>query len=155
MTRDEANEIARTAAKRRLEDGRPADQPFRAQDWVLDAIIAATPTDRRPRVRGARCGAEGEERMTNLREQIVGAVARGWCAPANSAKEMDSDLAFAIERVERSERGGRLAAVPDHRFRGADAADRAGPVRGEGRGRGSVVAAPTASGQRAKGGMMC
>jgi hypothetical protein len=27
---------------------------------------------------------------------IQGAVARGWCAPANSSKEMDCDLALAI-----------------------------------------------------------
>jgi hypothetical protein len=30
------------------------------------------------------------------REDIMGAVARGWCAPANVSKKMDSDLALAI-----------------------------------------------------------
>jgi len=34
--------------------------------------------------------------------EILGAVARGWCAPANAHKVMDSDLAFAIaQEVER------------------------------------------------------
>jgi hypothetical protein len=31
-------------------------------------------------------------------EEIRRAVARGWCAPENSAKEMDSDLAEAISQ---------------------------------------------------------
>lgn len=31
-------------------------------------------------------------------EAIVGAVARGWCAPENAHKVMDSDLAYAIAR---------------------------------------------------------
>lgn len=31
-------------------------------------------------------------------EGLRGAVARGWCAPENSAKEMDVDLAEAIVR---------------------------------------------------------
>lgn len=30
------------------------------------------------------------------REDIMGAVARGWCAPKNEDKVMDSDLALAI-----------------------------------------------------------
>ncbi|MGI5828478.1 MAG: hypothetical protein ACOX6V_05660 [Patescibacteria group bacterium] len=35
--------------------------------------------------------------MTNTFEkEIAGAVARGWCHPKNSNKEMDSDLAMAI-----------------------------------------------------------
>lgn len=29
-------------------------------------------------------------------QEVRGAVARGWCAPANTSKEMDSDLAEAI-----------------------------------------------------------
>ena len=29
-------------------------------------------------------------------EQILGAVARGWCHPTTSSKEMDADLALAI-----------------------------------------------------------
>lgn len=29
-------------------------------------------------------------------KEVAGAVARGWCAPANEKKEMDSDLAYAI-----------------------------------------------------------
>ena len=29
-------------------------------------------------------------------EEVRGAVARGWCHPSNSHKEMDSDLALAI-----------------------------------------------------------
>ena len=29
-------------------------------------------------------------------EQIMGAVARGWCSPKNENKTMDSDLAMAI-----------------------------------------------------------
>jgi hypothetical protein len=33
-----------------------------------------------------------------LPEYIVGAVARGWCAPENANKVMDSDLAYAIVR---------------------------------------------------------
>lgn len=34
-------------------------------------------------------------------EQIVGAIARGWCHPKNESKTMDSDLAMAIaEEVE-------------------------------------------------------
>ncbi len=31
-------------------------------------------------------------------EEIRGAVARGWCAPANSHKVMDGDLAEAISQ---------------------------------------------------------
>jgi len=31
-------------------------------------------------------------------EEIRGAVARGWCDPKNSHKEMDTDLAEAISR---------------------------------------------------------
>ena len=31
-------------------------------------------------------------------EEIAGAVARGWCAPENAQKEMDSDLAYAVTR---------------------------------------------------------
>ena len=34
--------------------------------------------------------------MENLKEEIIGAVARGWCDPKNSHKIMDPDLAFAI-----------------------------------------------------------
>jgi len=30
------------------------------------------------------------------REDILGAVARGWCHPENENKKMDSDLALAI-----------------------------------------------------------
>jgi len=30
------------------------------------------------------------------REDIMGAVARGWCSPKNENKEMDADLALAI-----------------------------------------------------------
>jgi hypothetical protein len=29
-------------------------------------------------------------------EDVLGAVARGWCHPPNASKEMDSDLARAI-----------------------------------------------------------
>lgn len=36
--------------------------------------------------------------MPHSFEQVCGAVARGWCAPANSHKEMDSDLAVAISK---------------------------------------------------------
>ena len=36
------------------------------------------------------------------REQLLGAVARGWCSEKNSHKTMDSDLALAIfDEVER------------------------------------------------------
>ena len=30
------------------------------------------------------------------REELLGAIARGWCSEKNSHKEMDSDLALAI-----------------------------------------------------------
>ena len=30
------------------------------------------------------------------REELLGAIARGWCSKKNSHKEMDSDLALAI-----------------------------------------------------------
>ena len=30
------------------------------------------------------------------REELLGAIARGWCSEKNSHKEMDSDLAVAI-----------------------------------------------------------
>ena len=33
---------------------------------------------------------------TEWHEQIMGAVARGWCSELNAKKEMDSDLAMAI-----------------------------------------------------------
>ena len=36
------------------------------------------------------------------REELIGAVARGWCHDENSSKTMDSDLAMAIvEEVEK------------------------------------------------------
>ena len=35
------------------------------------------------------------EQLTNM-EALRGAVARGWCHPANEKKEMDTDLAGAI-----------------------------------------------------------
>jgi hypothetical protein len=36
------------------------------------------------------------------REELLGAIARGWCSEKNSHKEMDSDLALAIfDEVER------------------------------------------------------
>ena len=36
------------------------------------------------------------------REQLLGAIARGWCSEKNSHKTMDSDLALAIfDEVER------------------------------------------------------
>lgn len=35
-------------------------------------------------------------------EELLGAIARGWCSPENEAKEMDSDLAFAIAKEVRS-----------------------------------------------------
>ena len=34
--------------------------------------------------------------MTQQREEIVGAVARGWCHPSNAYKTMDAELAYAI-----------------------------------------------------------
>ena len=34
--------------------------------------------------------------MTITREEIMGAVARGWCHPTNEAKAMDEQLALAI-----------------------------------------------------------
>lgn len=34
----------------------------------------------------------------DVREDILGAVARGWCAPENASKVMDEKLAFAIAR---------------------------------------------------------
>lgn len=34
--------------------------------------------------------------MRDIERRIREAVARGWCAPVNSGKEMDSDLAEAI-----------------------------------------------------------
>lgn len=30
------------------------------------------------------------------RDEIIGAVARGWCHPVNEHKQMDADLAYAI-----------------------------------------------------------
>lgn len=36
--------------------------------------------------------------MPHTFEQICGAVARGWCAPENSDKEMDVHLATAISK---------------------------------------------------------
>ena len=33
-----------------------------------------------------------------LFEDVMGAVARGWCSSENSAKEMDANLATAITR---------------------------------------------------------
>jgi hypothetical protein len=36
--------------------------------------------------------------MPHSFEEVCGAVARGWCAPANLGKEMDSDLATAIAK---------------------------------------------------------
>ena len=36
------------------------------------------------------------EQQDIIEEQIRGAVARGWCHPKNSSKEMDVDLAEAI-----------------------------------------------------------
>lgn len=35
-------------------------------------------------------------RKTLTKEELRGAIARGWCHPANSKKEMDVDLALAI-----------------------------------------------------------
>ena len=34
--------------------------------------------------------------MEHLKEQVMQAVARGWCSEKNSQKTMDSDLAIAI-----------------------------------------------------------
>ena len=34
--------------------------------------------------------------MSITREEIMGAVARGWCHPANESKVMDEQLAMAI-----------------------------------------------------------
>ena len=31
-----------------------------------------------------------------MRNEIIGAIARGWCSPKNSHKEMDTTLAEAI-----------------------------------------------------------
>jgi len=31
-----------------------------------------------------------------MNEQLIGAIARGWCHPKNSSKVMDPDLVFAI-----------------------------------------------------------
>ena len=36
--------------------------------------------------------------MAHSFEEVCGAVARGWCSPENSSKEMDSDLATAIAK---------------------------------------------------------
>jgi len=42
-----------------------------------------------------------EEGTKQRHEQIVGAVARGWCSEKNSEKTMDPDLAMAItEEIE-------------------------------------------------------
>lgn len=56
--------------------------------------------------------------------EILGAVARGWCAPKNSHKEMDSDLAIAIaqevERVVRRAKpvaAGELPKLPEPEYR--------------------------------------
>lgn len=51
-------------------------------------------------------------------EQIRGAVARGWCSPANAAKEMDADLALAI-----ADEVAALACIADTK-----PADDAGPL---------------------------
>ncbi len=32
----------------------------------------------------------------NIKEELLGAIARGWCTDENSHKDMDSDLAVAI-----------------------------------------------------------
>lgn len=37
-----------------------------------------------------------KEAEKKLREDIIGAVARGWCHPKNEKKTMDVDLALAI-----------------------------------------------------------
>lgn len=37
-----------------------------------------------------------EQGTKEWHEQIVGAVARGWCSKANASKVMDSELAMAI-----------------------------------------------------------
>ena len=34
--------------------------------------------------------------MTQSMDDLMGAIARGWCTPDNAHKEMDADLAIAI-----------------------------------------------------------
>lgn len=51
--------------------------------------------------------------MTGTHEKIVGAVARGWCAPKNTTKIMDSDLVHAIvDEVEKLFVSPRAADAP-------------------------------------------
>ena len=76
-----------------------------AKKYALDAMIKITDKEQALKVYSESYDTKFAElivRECANREELLGAIARGWCSEKNSHKTMDPDLALAIfDEVER------------------------------------------------------
>jgi hypothetical protein len=76
-----------------------------AKKYALDAMIKITDKEQALKAYSESYDTKFAElivRECSNREELLGAIARGWCSEKNSHKTMDPDLALAIfDEVER------------------------------------------------------